>query len=68
MSPEWPLETERLTLRPFVENDFREFADIHGDPELARWLYNEARGSGTMRARISSGSCRSACCTRRATG
>ena len=50
MSPEWPLETERLTLRPFVENDFREFAAMQADPELARWLYHEARVGDDARA------------------
>jgi RimJ/RimL family protein N-acetyltransferase len=49
VSPDWPLETARLTLRPFVENDFREFAAMQADPELARWLYNEPRVDSAAR-------------------
>jgi RimJ/RimL family protein N-acetyltransferase len=50
MSPHWPLETERLTLRPFVEADFPEFAAMQADPALARWLYDEARVGAEARA------------------
>ena len=42
-SPNWPLQTARLTLRPFVPADFAAFAGIHGDAEVARWLLNEPR-------------------------
>ena len=42
-SPSWPLRTARLTLRPFVPADFAAFARIHGDAEVARWLYHEPR-------------------------
>jgi RimJ/RimL family protein N-acetyltransferase len=42
-SPPWPLKTARLTLRPFLPEDFDAFAGIHGDAEVARWLYNEPR-------------------------
>jgi RimJ/RimL family protein N-acetyltransferase len=42
-SPNWPLQTARLTLRPFVPADFAAFAGIHGDAELARWLLNKPR-------------------------
>jgi RimJ/RimL family protein N-acetyltransferase len=42
-SPNWPLQTARLTLRPFQPEDFDAFAIIQGDPEVARWLYNEPR-------------------------
>ena len=50
MSPGWPLETERLTLRPFEERDFDAFAAIHAAAETARWLYNEARTRDEARA------------------
>jgi RimJ/RimL family protein N-acetyltransferase len=43
MSPGWPLETERLVLRPFAESDFAQFAAMQEDPGLARWLYNDVR-------------------------
>jgi RimJ/RimL family protein N-acetyltransferase len=42
-SPDWPLETARLTLRPLLPDDFAPFAAIQGDAEVARWLYNEPR-------------------------
>lgn len=43
MRPDWPLRTERLTLRPWDDADFDAFFEIHGDAEVARWLYNEPR-------------------------
>ena len=42
-SPDWPIETDRLTLRPFVPDDFAAFAAMHGEAEVSRWLYNEPR-------------------------
>ena len=41
MSPDWPLETSRLTLRPFVEGDFEAMHAMRSDPEVARYLYGE---------------------------
>ena len=49
MSPEWPLETERLTLRPFVEDDFDAMYSMQSNPEVARWLYNEPRSAQEVR-------------------
>ena len=43
MKPDWPLETERLVLRPFEERDLEAMYAIQSDAESARWLYNEAR-------------------------
>ena len=34
-SPDWPIETDRLTLRPFVPDDFAAFAAMHGDAEVS---------------------------------
>jgi RimJ/RimL family protein N-acetyltransferase len=42
-SPSWPLETGRLTLRLFAPEDFDAFAVLHGDDDVARFLYNEPR-------------------------
>jgi RimJ/RimL family protein N-acetyltransferase len=42
-APDWPLETKRLTIRPFEEGDLDAFAETHADEANARWLYNEAR-------------------------
>src|SRR5919205_495280 len=43
LAPSWPLETQRLVLRPLEERDFDAFAAVNADPEVARWLYNEPR-------------------------
>lgn len=39
MSPDWPIETSRLTLRPFVADDFEAFHAMRADDEVARYLY-----------------------------
>ncbi len=49
MRPDWPLRTERLILRPWQDDDFDAFAEIHGDPEMARWLLNEPRDEASVR-------------------
>jgi RimJ/RimL family protein N-acetyltransferase len=49
MKPDWPLETERLVLRPFAEGDLEAFYEIQSDVESARWLYNEPRTLDEMR-------------------
>jgi RimJ/RimL family protein N-acetyltransferase len=47
--PDWPLHTERLTLRPWEEPDFPVFSEMQGDVESARWLYEEARDEAASR-------------------
>lgn len=42
-TPAWPLETERLTLRPYESGDLDNLYALQSDPEGARWLYNEPR-------------------------
>jgi len=42
-APAWPLETDRLVLRPFQLGDLDGLYEIHSDERNARWLYNEAR-------------------------
>ena len=42
-APAWPLETERLVLRPFERSDLAALYAIHGDEANALYLYNEAR-------------------------
>ena len=49
MRPDWPLHTERLTLRPWEDDDLDAFSEIHIDPELARWLLNEPRDEASVR-------------------
>jgi RimJ/RimL family protein N-acetyltransferase len=41
VSPDWPLQTARLTLRPYVEGDLEAVHAMRSDPEVIRWLYGE---------------------------
>jgi RimJ/RimL family protein N-acetyltransferase len=41
VSPDWPVETDRLTLRPFIAADFEAMYAMRSDPEVARYLYQE---------------------------
>lgn len=41
MSPDWPLETTRLTLRPFVDDDFDAMHAMRSSSEVVRYLYEE---------------------------
>ncbi len=43
MKPDWPLETERLVLRPFEEGDLDALYKVYSDAEVSRWLYHEPR-------------------------
>jgi RimJ/RimL family protein N-acetyltransferase len=43
VAPSWPMETERLRLRPFAADDLRALHAIHSDEAIARWLYSEPR-------------------------
>jgi RimJ/RimL family protein N-acetyltransferase len=43
VSPDWPIETDRLTLRPFVADDFDAFHAMQSDEEVARYLYGEPK-------------------------
>ena len=49
-APDWPLETERLTLRPWAADDLDALFRIHSDEENARWLYNDARSLDETKA------------------
>jgi RimJ/RimL family protein N-acetyltransferase len=50
LTPEWPLETERLLIRPYEADDLEALQAIHGDASVARWLYNEPRSLEETRA------------------
>jgi RimJ/RimL family protein N-acetyltransferase len=43
LRPAYPLETSRLVLRPFRAGDLEELFAFHSLPEVARFLYWEAR-------------------------
>jgi RimJ/RimL family protein N-acetyltransferase len=47
--PDWPLRTERLMLRPWVEGDFEAFFEMQRDEDVARWQYNEPRDEAESR-------------------
>lgn len=52
MSPDWPLETSRLTLRPFVETDFGAVYAMRSDPEVALYLYQGPLSEEETRSRL----------------
>lgn len=39
LKPEFPIETERLLLRPYTEDDYDALYATHSRPEVARYLY-----------------------------
>jgi RimJ/RimL family protein N-acetyltransferase len=43
--PPYPIETERLTLRPFATSDHAALLAIHSRPDVARYVYWAPRGS-----------------------
>ena len=43
VAPLWPLETERLVLRPFESGDLEALHAIQSDETVVRWLYNDVR-------------------------
>jgi len=49
VSPDWPIETERLTLRPFVEDDFDALHAMQSDAEVHRYLYGEPKSPDESR-------------------
>jgi RimJ/RimL family protein N-acetyltransferase len=48
-APDYPIETERLALRPFEPGDFEELLAIHSDPEVARYVPWPARTAEDLR-------------------
>jgi len=49
MSPDWPLATERLVLRPYQEGDFDLLYRLQSDPAVVKWLYNDVRDQAETR-------------------
>jgi len=49
MSPDWPLATERLVLRPYEERDFDLLYRLQSDPGVVKWLYNDVRDEAGTR-------------------
>src|SRR5690242_18294143 len=49
LRPRYPIETERLTLRPFARDDLDRLYAIQSLPEVARYLYWEPRDRAEVR-------------------
>jgi len=49
VSPDWPVETARLTLRPFAPEDFDALHAMRGSPDVVRYLYEEPTSAGETR-------------------
>jgi RimJ/RimL family protein N-acetyltransferase len=52
LEPQYPLETERLLLRPFVAEDFEALLAIHSQAEVARYLYSEPMSEDEVHASL----------------
>lgn len=49
-SPDWPMRTERLLLRPFEDGDLEALHAIQSDEEVVRYLYEDVRSLDEVRA------------------
>jgi RimJ/RimL family protein N-acetyltransferase len=49
LTPDYPIQTERLTLRAFREDDFAGLYAIQSRPDVARYLYWSARDEAGVR-------------------
>jgi RimJ/RimL family protein N-acetyltransferase len=49
---DYPLESERLLLRPFTADDFEALLAIQSRADVARWLYWAPRGEDEVRAAL----------------
>jgi RimJ/RimL family protein N-acetyltransferase len=52
VTPDWPIETERLVLRPYEEGDLDVLHELYSDPEVVRWLYEGPATLGRTRDRL----------------
>lgn len=52
MKPDWPLETERLVLRPYTEDDFDALHELYSDETVVRWLYEGPATPAATRERL----------------
>lgn len=51
-TPVWPLQTERLLLRPFEEGDLEALHAMQSDEDVVRYLYHDARSIDEVRAAL----------------
>lgn len=54
LRPDHPIETPRLTLRPFTVDDLDDLYAYHSRPDVARYLYWEARDRAQARQALDS--------------
>jgi RimJ/RimL family protein N-acetyltransferase len=52
VTPEWPIETERLVLRLHEEGDLGALHELYGDEAVARWLYGGPESLEEAHARL----------------
>lgn len=52
MQPQWPIETERLVLRPYTKADFDVLHALYSDAEVVRWLYYDVATPDESRERL----------------
>jgi RimJ/RimL family protein N-acetyltransferase len=52
VTPDWPIETERLVLRPYEEGDFDALHELYSDEDVVRWLYYGPATVDETRARL----------------
>ncbi|GGK94553.1 N-acetyltransferase [Sphaerisporangium melleum] len=52
LKPPYPIETPRLSLRPFTMDDLDELYSFHSRPDVARYLYWDARTRDETRAAL----------------
>ncbi|TCO54797.1 GNAT family N-acetyltransferase [Actinocrispum wychmicini] len=52
LRPDYPLTSERLVLRPFTHDDFDDLYAYNSLPEVARYLYWDARDRDQVRAAL----------------
>jgi RimJ/RimL family protein N-acetyltransferase len=50
--PDWPMHTERLTLRPFEEGDLQALYAMQSDDEVVRYLYHDVRSLDEVRSSL----------------
>jgi RimJ/RimL family protein N-acetyltransferase len=51
--PDWPMQTQRLLLRPFEERDLEALHAMQSDEEVVRYLYFDARTLAQVRPSLS---------------
>ena len=54
LHPTYPLRTERLLLRPWRSDELEVFLRLRGDPDVARFLYDEPLDRDAARAKLDS--------------